>query len=108
MFYSDARNATNVSATPVFGDITLENIVVHDAQPTGKDGWCGKTEGCFQILLMFWSRACLAKSYSSDRNSQNASLFCRAVCLAVQNLMHILFAFNRPFEFTTTSSSQQN
>jgi len=50
MFYSDARNATNVSATPVFGDITLENIVVHDAQPTGKDGWCGKTDGRFQTF----------------------------------------------------------
>ena len=53
MFYSDARNATNVSATPDFADITLRDIEVLTAtgavdgklgQPM-KKGWAGALVG---------------------------------------------------------------
>ena len=53
MFYSDARNATNASATPSFADITIRDIVVLSAtgvvdgklgQPM-KKGWAGALVG---------------------------------------------------------------
>ena len=37
MFYSDARNATNKTATPAFADITLRDIIVANA--TGQVSW---------------------------------------------------------------------
>ena len=44
MFYSDARNATNATATPRFANITLQDITVQSATP-GKAGWAGSFIG---------------------------------------------------------------
>ena len=61
MFYSDARNRTNVTATPRFAHIALQDLVVHNA--TGqvvqgasweqtKAGWAGALVGLPEAPIM--------------------------------------------------------
>lgn len=43
MFYSDARNQTNASATPQFSNIVLEDMVAHSV--SGEANWAGQLVG---------------------------------------------------------------
>jgi hypothetical protein len=44
-FYTDARNATNATATPHFANITLRDIIVPSVTGSTKEGWAGSLVG---------------------------------------------------------------
>lgn len=43
LFYSDDRPRTNATATPAFGDITIQDVFIHEASDI--DGWAGQFVG---------------------------------------------------------------